>query len=219
MMKHLLTILFFILFLGAHGQSQSSGYVLTRPDGTPMLKAASLNDSLIGDISMSKISGLQAALDLKLNIESAFNGDYNSLTNKPTIPTNTNELVNGSGFITSLVTGSGSIGYSAGNGATVTQNGNKTNAVTINKLSGQITMVNSALAAAAEVAFTVNNSTVAATDVVIVNIQSVGTAGSYLVSVGAVANGSFSITLSNASGGSLSQAVVLNFIVLKGVAN
>lgn len=46
MMKHILTILFFIFFHNLHGQSQSSGYVLSRPDGTPILKAGSLNDSL-----------------------------------------------------------------------------------------------------------------------------------------------------------------------------
>lgn len=112
-----------------------------------------------------------------------------------------------------------SVGYATGAGGTVTQNTNKGTAVTINKLCGQITMNNAALAAGAEVSFTVNNSTVASTDVIIVNIQSVGTAGSYLVSVGSVSNGAFTITLSNASAGSLSQAVVLNFIVLKSVNN
>ncbi len=106
-----------------------------------------------------------------------------------------------------------------GIGGVVTQNANKTTAVTLNKLSGQITMNGAALAAAAEVAFTLNNSTIAATDVVIVNVQSVGTAGAYLVSVGAVANGSCSITVSNASAASLSQAIVLNFAVIKAVNN
>ena len=47
---------------------------------------------------------------------------------------------------------------------------------------------------------------------------SVGTAGAYFVTVGAVSNGSFAITVGNASAGSLSQAVVLNFVVVKGVA-
>lgn len=113
----------------------------------------------------------------------------------------------------------GSIGYTTGAGSTVTQNANKTNGVTINKICGQITMNNAALAAAAEVSFTVTNSLVSATDVVIVNIQSVGTAGSYFVSVGAVANGSFSVTVGNVSAGSLSQALVLNFAIIKSVNN
>lgn len=110
-------------------------------------------------------------------------------------------------------------GYTTGAGGTVTQATSKTTAVTLNKITGRITMMNSALAAGAEVAFTLTNSMIAVTDVIIVNVQSVGTAGSYLVSVGAVANGSCSITVSNASAGSLSQAVVLNFAVIKSVIN
>lgn len=104
-----------------------------------------------------------------------------------------------------------------GLGGTVTQATSKTTAVTLNKQYGRITMNGAALAAAAEVAFTLTNSTIAATDVIIVNIQSVGTAGSYFVTVGAVAAGSCSITLGNTSAASLSQAVVLNFAVIKSV--
>lgn len=106
-----------------------------------------------------------------------------------------------------------------GIGGTVTQATSKTTGVTLNKMTGQIVMNGAALAAGAEVAFTVTNSFVEDNDVIVVNVDSVGTAGSYLVSVGAVSAGSFSITLSNASAGSLSQAVVLNFFVLKGSAN
>lgn len=98
----------------------------------------------------------------------------------------------------------------------VTQATNKTTAVTLNELSGKITMSNAALAAAAEVSFTVNNSLVTTNDVPVVAVQATGTAGAYLVSVGSVANGSFTITVSNASAGSLSQAIILNFIIIKG---
>lgn len=120
---------------------------------------------------------------------------------------------------TGAVTTTGSIGYASGAGGTVTQATNKSTGVTLNKTAGQITMNGAALAAGAEVAFTLTNNTITATDVVIVNVQSVGTAGSYLVSVGAVSNGSCSITVSNASTGSLSQAIVLNFAVIKSVNN
>lgn len=136
---------------------------------------------------------IQASLDLKANLASpAFTG---------------------------TLTSTGSIGYATGAGGTVTQATNKTTAVTLNKISGRITMNGAALAAGAEAAFTLNNSTIAATDVIIVNVQSVGTAGAYLVSVGAVAAGSCSITVSNASAGSLSQAIVLNFCVIKSSIN
>lgn len=113
----------------------------------------------------------------------------------------------------------GSFGYGAGQGASVTQATSKTTAVTLNNICGRITMNGAALAAGVEVAFTLTNNKIAATDVVIVNVQSVGTAGSYLITVGAVSAGSCSITVSNASAGSLSQAIVLNFAVIKSVIN
>jgi hypothetical protein len=113
----------------------------------------------------------------------------------------------------------GSIGYGSGVGGTVTQATSKTTGVTLNKLCGAITTNNAALAAAAEAKFTVTNSTVAATDVVVVSIKSGGTSGSYVISVSAVGAGSFDITISNVSAGSLSEALVINYSVIKAVAN
>jgi hypothetical protein len=44
--------------------------------------------------------------------DSTFSGDYNDLTNKPTIPTNTNQLTNGSNYITlSSLSATGDISY------------------------------------------------------------------------------------------------------------
>ena len=76
-------------------------------------------------------------------------------------------------------------------GGTVTQATSKATGVTLNAASGVITMNDAALAAAAEVSFTVTNSEVAATDVVVVNHGSGGTAGSYLVQANSIAAGSF----------------------------
>jgi hypothetical protein len=120
--------------------------------------------------------------------------------------------------VTGALTSSGTagVGYAAGAGGSVTQLTSKSTAVTLNKPAGQITMNGAALAAGAEVWFVVNNSAVAAGDVPVVAIQSVGTAGSYQVGVGAVAAGQFTVVLTNLSGGSLSQALVLNFVVIKG---
>ena len=87
------------------------------------------------------------------------------------------------------VTAGKAIGYV--DGGTVTQATNKSTAVTLNTLSGQITMNDAALAAAAEVSFTLTNSKIAATDVVIVNHSSAGTAGSYLAQANTLAAGSF----------------------------
>ena len=104
-------------------------------------------------------------------------------------------------------------------GGTVTQATNKGTGVTLNTESGQITMNNAALAAAAEVTFTVTNDKIAATDVVVVNHGSAGTAGAYLLGVSTVAAGSFKVTVTNASAGSLSEAIVINFVALKGASS
>ena len=104
-------------------------------------------------------------------------------------------------------------------GGTVTQATNKGTGVTLNTESGQITMNDAALAAAAEGSFTVTNSKVAATDVVVACHGSAGTAGSYLVNANAIADGSFAVTVSNVSSGSLGEAIVINFVALKGASS
>jgi hypothetical protein len=103
-------------------------------------------------------------------------------------------------------------------GGTVTQATNKSTAVTLNAESGQITMNGAALAAAAEVTFQVNNDKVTATDVVVVNHSSAGTAGSYLVQANSIAAGSFKITVANV-GSTASEAIVLSFVLLKGASS
>ena len=56
---------------------------------------------------------------------SSFDGDYNSLTNKPTIPTKTSQLNNDSGFITDIPIASATQlgGVKVGAGLSVTENG------------------------------------------------------------------------------------------------
>lgn len=110
------------------------------------------------------------------------------------------------------------IGYATGAGGTVTQATDKSTAVTLNKICGQITMNAASLAAGAEVVFTVTNSACAATDVPYAIHQTAGTAGSYLVNTCNVAAGSFQITVSNASAGALAEAIVLGFFIHKAVA-
>ena len=65
---------------------------------------------------------------------------------------------------------SAGIGYATGAGGTVTQATSRTTGVTLSKTCGQITTDTSSLAAGAEAEFTVTNTTVAATDVVVVTI-------------------------------------------------
>lgn len=114
--------------------------------------------------------------------------------------------------------GSAAAGYSTGAGGTVTQATSKSTGVTLNKRTGQITMHNAALAAGAIVGFTLTNSEIAATDVIGVSIASGATADSYALQVDAVAAGSCRIHLHNKSAGSLSEAVVINFVVINGAS-
>ena len=100
----------------------------------------------------------------------------------------------------------------------VTQQTNKSTAVTANGISGQVTMNNAGLASGAYVTFTVNNSYVQhVNDVPFVAIQNpVTTPNPYLVSVGGVRVGSFDITIiNNAGGGSKTDAIVLNWALMR----
>ena len=108
-------------------------------------------------------------------------------------------------------------GYATGTGGAVTQITSKATGVTLNKTNGSITMHAAALAASTSVAFTLTNSTIAATDVVNVTIKSGATSGAYVITVQATAAGSCSIMVRNVSAGALSEALVLNFAVLKAV--
>jgi hypothetical protein len=61
-------------------------------------------------------------------------------------------------------TGAGGVGYATGAGGTVTQATTKSTGVTLNKITGQITMNNASLAAGTLVSFTLTDSTIAATN-------------------------------------------------------
>lgn len=106
------------------------------------------------------------------------------------------------------------LGYGTGSGGTVTQATSKSTAVTLNKPSGQITMHNAALAAGASVTFTLTNSTIVATDAIV--LSGVSGASSYVFDTLSCAAGSTLLRVTNITGGSLSEAVVINFCVLKG---
>ena len=110
-----------------------------------------------------------------------------------------------------------SIGYITGSGGTITQATDKSTGVTLNTRCGQITMNNAALAAAAEVSFTLTDSTIGASDVIVACIKSGATAGAYNVQCDAVAAGSCRISVGNMSTGSLGEAIVLSFVVIKAV--
>ena len=107
------------------------------------------------------------------------------------------------------------IGYTAAAQGTVTQATDKSTAVTLNKPAGRITMNNASLTTATNATFTLNNSFISANDTVILTISGgQATPGSYNVFANGLAAGSVSISLRNISGGTLSEAVVINFAII-----
>lgn len=112
----------------------------------------------------------------------------------------------------------GTLGYGTGTGGAVTQATSKTTGVTLDKICGTITMNNAALAGGAAVNFTLTNNKIGTTDVVIAVPAGGGTSAAYTVQVLTVASGSVVLRVTNITAGSLSEALVINFSVIKSVA-
>jgi hypothetical protein len=113
-----------------------------------------------------------------------------------------------------LILSGDELGYAPEAQGAVTQLTSKSTAVTLNRSAGRITMNNASLGATTNVTFTLNNSKISLNDVVILSVSENATAGAYNCWVSGKAVGSASITLRNISGGSLSEAVVINFAII-----
>jgi hypothetical protein len=108
------------------------------------------------------------------------------------------------------------IGYSTGAGGTVTQATSKATGVTLSKANGEITLNNASLAADTTVSFTLTNSAIAATDVLILNHASAGTVGAYAFNAQCAA-GSAVINVRNLTAGALAEAIVVRYVLIKAV--
>lgn len=117
-----------------------------------------------------------------------------------------------------LVTGTGGLGYGTGTGGTVTQLTSKSTAVTLNKITGRIITHNAALAASTTAQFAINNTLATTTDTIIVNVWESGISLDKYIATASPggANGFFYIQLRNISAGSLSDAVHINYTIIKG---
>ena len=110
------------------------------------------------------------------------------------------------------------LGFYTGAGGEVIQGpgSGKSTTFTLNKMCGEITTDGAVLNAATIVSATWNNSLIAATDVVIINHKSGGTMGSYTINV-ACGAGTATLSIRNNTASNLSDTLVLNFVVIKGV--
>jgi hypothetical protein len=128
----------------------------------------------------------------------------------------------GAGDYEAVDTTTTGLGFYTGAGGTVTQATSKATPFTLDNMCGQITTAADALGAATIVSSTWSNSLIAATDVVIINhklnASSLGTLGAYTFNVACLA-GSATLSIRNNTAGSLSEALALNFVVIKGVTS
>lgn len=131
-----------------------------------------------------------------------------SLTVNNTIESNSTIFVNGN---------SSKIGYDTGAGGTTTQGaGSKANQVILNRPTGTIVTSNTSLAANTTVTFTLINTVIESTDIVIVSHISGGALGSYNIASEPLA-GKANIIIRNVTAAALAEALTLRFIVLKSV--
>lgn len=155
----------------------------------------------VANLNASSLNGATFASPGAIGSSSASTGAFTTITATTSIK----------------ASGTGGVGYNTGGGAgsTVTQLTSRTTGVTINTPTGAITLF-SAAGSGTGASFTVTNSSVAATDVVVVNAKS-GT-NTYLTWITAVATGSFQITFAT-TGGTATDSPVFSFAVIKGSTN
>lgn len=170
-----------------------------------------------GGSTVGIILGSNASIVSKVgNTISGFGTALTDASTSPQTETLRGALVAGSSITSTSP--SGGMGYATGAGGVVTQATSKGTGVTLNTVTGQITMNSAALAAGATVNFVVTNSSMGATDMVVLNHFSGGVNfGSYLLNARANGAGSFAIDVKNTSAGSLSEAIVLSYAIIKAV--
>ena len=115
----------------------------------------------------------------------------------------------------------GALGYGAGAGGMVTQATSKSTTVTLNRPCGQITMNNAALGANTAVTFMLGNTLITPTDTVLITVDavSIATRASYRCDICDVGSGNCAVRITNITAGSLSEAVRLNFAIIKGATS
>ena len=201
----------------------------TATTGTaPFVVASTTN---VANLNASSLGGATFAAPGAIGSGTASTGAFTDLSSSGT--------VSGTGFSTYLasppaiggtaaaaVTGtiikatgtSAAIGYATGAsaGGAITQLLSRTQGVTLNKITGQITLFLAAGNTGAYTAFIVTNSTVAATDTI--DFQCSSSANTYITFVTAISAGSFTVNFLSING-TASDSPVFNFNVIKGSAS
>lgn len=114
-----------------------------------------------------------------------------------------------------LSSGTAGVGYSTGNGGTVTQATSRTTGVVLNKICGEITLFSTTTTAGLSQTFNVTDSFMTPTDVVILNLKNNPTANYILTARNKGTTGLFSITVYTPAAAS-AEAPVISFCIIKG---
>lgn len=112
-------------------KAQVDTLLADKADNAPTFTEATTRTNITSGETISTLFGKikKFFTDLKAV---AFSGSYNDLSDKPTIPTNNNQLTNGAGYITSSGSITGSSGSCTGNAATATTASNLANFENVN---------------------------------------------------------------------------------------
>ena len=196
----------------------STGQVLT----TPTLNSPTLTTPALGTVASGVISACTSTSMVMVTpvLGTPTSGNLSNCTSTsmvlttPVIGAATGTSLSTTG--NQVISSTGKHGYATGSGGTVTQATSKATGVTLSKSTGQITMNAAALNLDTTVSFTLTNTVIEAGDILILNHISGGTAGSYLLNAQSAA-GSASINVRNITAGSLSEAIVIAFAVIKAV--
>jgi hypothetical protein len=113
----------------------------------------------------------------------------------------------------------GTFGYALGGGSAPIQSPNKTDTISINACCGIITTSASTLNANTTVNFILNNTSISANDLLVLNHISGGTLGSYLLNAGQTSAGSVRIYIRNVTSGNLSESLTIRFAVINTTNN
>lgn len=124
---------------------------------------------------------------------------------------------------TGALLSSGKIGYSSGTGGAVTQLTSRTTGVTLNKITGEITLFAGSIGGHDADEFTLTNSTIEANDVIMLCIKSGAAAGTrkyYQLHAVEVSAGSCVISVGNIDNTTIpvagTESPIIQFVVLKG---
>jgi hypothetical protein len=210
------------------------GIKIIRAGGNPFIEFGEWNSTLstqAGGYDVGSISGVMTFRSRQLN--------YNASTNAANVVmqlyANTGTAATSNAINTGSVVISGglgvsgnvyaishyatsNIGFPTGTGSVATQATSRTTGVTLNNPTGQITLFNQAMATQTANTFVLTNSFIGANDFILLNHFSGGTIGAYHLASNTSA-GQANVTIRNISSSTLTEAPVIQYVVIKAAAN